>query len=75
METFTNRFTVAMTPDKSEVVLNFFQNIPVIPDDVTLSSTPLDQSPTVVPVINLVMTGQCAKSLVDVLSQMLSTEE
>lgn len=71
MQTFINKFSIAMTPDKTEVVLNFFQHIPTIPDE-NCSDANKELAPNIEPVANLVMTGQCAHFLVDVLSQMLS---
>lgn len=71
MQTFTNKFSIAVTPDKSEVVLNFFQNIPAIPEEENAIEAPKELTPTVLPVANLVMTGQFAEEFVKVLSQML----
>lgn len=71
MHVFTNKFTVAVNHDKSEVILNFYQRTPDVPTDtgpVDLREIPT----TLTPVSNLVMSGQCAQNLVATLASLLS---
>ena len=70
MQTFTNHFQILMNQDKTEVILNFTQNIPEIKEDGAIS----DQGMVVQPVANLAMTGQMARNLANTLLGMLTPE-
>lgn len=70
MQSFTNKFSIALSQDRTEVVFNFYKNIPLIPED----NPPDEISVQVVPVANLVMTGQCAKNFSKALSDLLSKD-
>lgn len=74
MQTFTNKFSIALNQDKTEVMINFFQNVPTLPETNMTPAEAESISSVIVPVANLVMTGQCAKTLVDVLSDLLNLE-
>lgn len=72
MQMYTNRFRVAMNYDGTEVLINFSQNVPQIPDDAEegrLSEMPTEN----IPVADLVMTGQCARNLLATLQEVLNT--
>lgn len=74
MQVYTNRFNIAKNQDGSEVILNFFQNMPKLPDP-TGQETIVSEIPTeMTPVANLVMTGQCAHNLLKVLQDILSAD-
>lgn len=74
MQVFTNKFSVALNQDKSEVIINFFQNIPTIPTANDQSKVVREMSSTIIPVANIVMTGQCAHNFVATLSNMLEQD-
>lgn len=71
MQVYTNRFSIAMNFDSTEVLINFFQNIPQVPEDATKASIAEMQTENV-PVANLVMTGQCAHNLLAALQEVLN---
>ena len=74
MQIFTNKFTIAVNAEKTEVILNFFQNIPTFPPDGTPSSEPVPAATQIVPVANLAMSGLFAKNLAETILKMLDTE-
>lgn len=71
MQTYTNRFNVAMNKDGSEIILNFFQNMPELQAVADQDATDSDLPTEMIPVANLVMTGQCAHNLLTVLQNIL----
>lgn len=75
MQIFTNKFNIAMNMDKTEVIINFSQHVPIMPSD-NDELTGSAQRPTFenIPVSKIVMTGQQAKNLVTLLSNMLEEE-
>lgn len=75
MQAFTNKFSIAVNQDKSEVIINFYQNIPNLPVDLDGSVGLREMQSTVIPVSNLVMSGQCAQNLVSTLSSLLMQSE
>lgn len=70
MQTFTNKFTVVLNQDKTEAIINFYQESPALSN----LSGPLEGPiPTEFsPVANLVMTGQCAHNLLTALQEVLN---
>lgn len=74
MQAFTNKFNIAMNQDKTEVIINFFQNIPTVPVNTEYPQLVREMTSDVVPVANLVMTGQCAKNFAATLSSMLEQD-
>ena len=74
MQTFTNKFKIAMNQDKTEVILNFYQSVPE--PTTAMDKVHVIQNPERIdaPVANLVMTGQCARSLLSVLGDMLESD-
>lgn len=71
MQTYVNKFNVALSQDKSEAILDFSQNTPLIPGD-SESGGPMGTNIT--PVANLVMTGACARQLAVTLLALLDQE-
>lgn len=71
MQTYTNRFNVAMNFDGTEVLVNFFQTLPQVPEGANTVSIS-EMSTENVPVANLVMTGQCARNLLAALQEVLN---
>lgn len=70
MQMYTNRFSIAMNFDSTEVMINFFQTLPQVPEGTEKAS--ISEMPTEnVPVANLVMTGQCAHNLLAALQEVL----
>lgn len=74
MQVFTNKFSVALNQDKSEVIINFFQNVPIIPTSSDQPKLVREMASEIVPVANIVMTGQCARNFVETLSNMLDRD-
>ncbi len=75
MNVFTNQFRIAMNQDKSEVVLNFYQTAPHFTEDTAADASVREFSlAPVEPVANLVMTGQCAQRLAEVLNTLLAKD-
>ncbi|MBR5792387.1 MAG: hypothetical protein IKY34_04705 [Ruminiclostridium sp.] len=71
MQAYTNRFNVAMNFDGSEVMINFFQSVPQVPEDA--ANAVVAEMPTEnIPVANLVMTGQSAHNLLAALQGILN---
>ena len=72
MQTFTNKFTIILNQDKSEAIINFYQNIPILPENgqPTVGELPSQ----VTPVASLAMTGQCAKNFSRALGDLLNQE-
>lgn len=75
MQMYANRFNIAKNQDGSEVILNFFQNMPQFPDSVDQEAVVTDVPTEMMPVANLVMTSQCARSLLAVLQDILEPED
>lgn len=72
MQAYTNKFSIILNQDKSEAIINFYQNIPVLPES---GQPALSEIPSqVVPVASLAMTGQCAKNLSDALRDLLERD-
>ena len=71
MQLFANKFSIAMNESKSEVVVNFFQNVPTIPGSVDGTTVSGTMDSEVVPISNLVMTGEFAEQLATTLLRML----
>ena len=75
MNVFTNQFRVAMNQDKSEVVLYFYQAAPDFTEsnnaDVAVQEFSIAPAE---PVAKLVMTGQCAQHLSEVLNTLLTKD-
>ena len=71
MQVFTNKFSIALNQDKSEVIINFFQNVPIIPTSNDQPKLVQEMTSEIIPVANIVMTGQCARNFVEMLSNML----
>ena len=74
MQSFTNKFSIAMNPDKTEVILDFFQNVPVFENDDVGINKKVDATMQKIPVANLVMSGTCARNLADVLLKMFEED-
>ena len=74
MQTFTNKFSIAMNQDKTEVIINFFQNIPIVPVGNEPVARVGEMESELIPVSNIVMTGQCARNFLSTLSEMLNQE-
>ncbi|WP_298016729.1 hypothetical protein [uncultured Dysosmobacter sp.] len=72
MQQYVNKFFIAMNEDKSEVIINFAQNVPTIPESATVS--PDEFEVQVIPVAGLVMTGEFAENLAKSLSNLLTKE-
>ena len=74
MQTFANRFNIALNQDQTEVVINFYQNVPRIPD--TQGGTQMIPEPQadIIPVSNLVMTGQTARTLAETILHLMQQE-
>lgn len=72
MQAYTNKFSIALNQDKSEVILNFFQNVPTIPQqDESENLVVSEFKSEIIPIANLAMTGQCARNLASALLQLL----
>lgn len=74
MQVYTNRFNIAKNQDGSEVILNFFQSMPKLPDPAKEETIASEIPTEMTPVANLVMTGQCAHNLLKVLQDILSMD-
>ena len=69
---FTNKFSVALNHDKSEAIINFYQNTPVLPAN---GQTNTEEFPAeITPVANIVMTGDVARQLAHILQELLDKE-
>lgn len=72
MQAFANKFTIFFNQDKTEAIINFYQEIP---DLSNVTGQVVGNFPTeVTPVANLAMTSQCAKNLLDSLQALLNKE-
>lgn len=71
MQAYTNRFNLAINRDGSEVILNFFQNMPSAETLIEHEDSSAELSTEMTPVANLVMTGRCAHSLLQALQNIL----
>lgn len=71
MQTFANKFNIALNQDKSEVIINFFQNIPKIPEVQGTSQVLSEPQADIIPVSNLVMTGQTAQALAETILHLM----
>lgn len=69
---FTNKFSVALNHDKSEAIINFYQNTPVLPANGQTSGKELPAEIT--PVADIVMTGEVARQLANILQELLDRE-
>lgn len=76
MQTYVNKFNIALNQDKSEALVDFFQNVPVIPQNNEAMNITFDTNlnTEVIPVVNLVMTGECARQLAMTLLALLGQE-
>lgn len=74
MQFFTNKFSAATNLAKDEVMIKFYQESPVFSPDTGNEAG--NEAPTLAieNVSNLVMTGNCAKNLIEVLQRLLSDE-
>ena len=75
MQTYTNKFNIAINGDRSEVIIDFFQNIPQFPPQERNVQEPMTFHVETLPVANLVMTKQIAQNLLQVLQNILSEDE
>lgn len=76
MQAYTNRFDIIVSSNKSEVMINFSQIAPAVRDpseDVEGAPAP-KFAEDATPVANLVMTGQCARNLANLLLSLLDRE-
>lgn len=71
MQQYTNRFNIAKNQDGSEVILNFYQNVPQFPDPTDQETIVSELKTEHLLVSSLVMTGQCAHNLLRVLQEIL----
>ena len=72
MQSFTNKFSIALNQDKTEAIINFYQNIPMIPEDGSNISGEIPSQ--IIPVASLAMTGQCARNFAKALNDLLEQE-
>lgn len=70
MQLFTNRFNVMLNQDKTEAIINFYQHAPTVQGIEDADSNAIELK--IEPVANLVMTGQCARNLLQVLQDLLN---
>ncbi len=72
MQNFTNKFHILVNHDGTEVLINFYQDIPgmVTDQQIDAGNFPMDS----IPVANLAMTGTCARNLYSVLGDLLNKE-
>ena len=74
MQTFTNKFSVAFNQDRSEALINFFQNVPNIPADDSAANGNVQMTSQIIPVANMAMTGQCARNLAEAILKLINAE-
>ncbi len=76
MQAYVNKFSIALNQDKTEAIINFFQNVPVIPQNEGASKMTVrgEMPAEVIPVVNLVMTGECAHNFARMLLDLLDQE-
>ena len=82
MQAYVNKFTIALSQDKTEAVINFTQMSPDLETKPTKTEplTSSQEAAIAYPnapeemVARLVMTGQCAQSLATTLQSLLSAE-
>lgn len=70
MQQFANKFRIFLNQDKTEAIINFYQEIPAIPD--TPQRVEGDFPTTTTPVASLAMTGKCAHNLLASLGDLLN---
>ncbi|WP_312615161.1 hypothetical protein [Oscillibacter sp.] len=70
MHSYTNKFNIFMSEDKTEVLLNFYQNTPSLPE----SGQPLEGNlpAQLIPVASMAMTGKLAENLAQALGELLN---
>lgn len=72
MQSFVNKFNIVLNQNKSEVIINFYQQYPVAQADGEIPSENIEVEVT--PVANLIMNGDCAANLCKVLADLLQDE-
>ena len=73
MQLYANGFTIAMSANKTEVILNFLQNAPVLlPPDQGGSGTSDVTEVKTEPVAQLILNADCGTALAQTLSQLYS---
>lgn len=71
MQSYINKFNIAINGNRSEVLINFSQAVPQIPSQVTSSAEPTEVPVEIIPVANLVMTEEVARNLLQMLQDIL----
>ena len=74
MHTFTNKFNIALNQDKTEVMVTFYQNYPVMADQLNLQNVPQEIPANVEAVSQLVMTAPFAKVFAENLLALMATD-
>lgn len=71
MQNYINKFNIAINGNRSEVLINFSQSVPQIPNQVANSAEPTEVPVETIPVANLVMTEEVAQNLLQMLQDIL----
>ncbi len=71
MQSYINKFNIAINGNRSEVLINFSQSVPQIPNQVANSAKPTEVPVETIPVANLVMTEEVAQNLLQMLQDIL----
>ena len=71
MQSYINKFNIAINGNRSEVLINFSQSVPQIPNQVANSAEATEVPVETIPVANLVMTEEVAQNLLQMLQDIL----